>query len=100
MNTGITLIETHIEIDMTLRGRCVYMISAYHDLYTIHQCENHQSNYDMGIYLLPIYIHIILSHPISQKSTIYVTLYHKPLVKLASDQFGFIVNLETLCSEL
>ena len=29
----------------------------------------------------------------------YVTLYHKPLVKSAPDQFGFIANVETLCSE-
>ncbi len=30
----------------------------------------------------------------------YVTLYHKPLVKSVSayDQFGFIANLEMLCS--
>ena len=33
-------------------------------------------------------------------STSILTLYHKPLVKSASDQFGFIANLETLCSEL
>ncbi len=30
----------------------------------------------------------------------YVTLYHKPHVKLVPDQFGFIANLETACSEL
>ena len=31
---------------------------------------------------------------------LYVTLYHKPLIKSAPDQFGFIANLETLCCEL
>ncbi len=31
---------------------------------------------------------------------LYVALYRKPIVKSASDQFGFIANLETVCSEL